>query len=95
MREMGEAELAEVGTGDYGSDNNGIASGVDDLATNGAYAAVSASRRNRQDLAKMIPDEDYRQAYLDVFELKKKEKVRYDTEANCCNLYLVCCFCSV
>eukprot|EP00904_Undaria_pinnatifida_P007340 jgi/Undpi1/3736/HiC_scaffold_16.g07105.m1 len=74
MREMGEAKLAEVGTGNHGSDDDGIGGGVDDLATNGAFAAVSVSRRKREDAAKLIPEEDHRQAYLDVFELKKKDK---------------------
>eukprot|EP00904_Undaria_pinnatifida_P002312 jgi/Undpi1/12081/HiC_scaffold_4.g01779.m1 len=72
--EMGEAELAEVGTGNYGSDDYGIGGGVDDLATNGAFAAVSVSRRKRENAAKLIPEEDCRQAYLDVVELKKKDK---------------------
>ena len=94
MREMGEAKLAEVGTGNHGSDDDGIGGGVDDLATNGAFAAVSVSRRKREDAAKLIPEEDYRQAYLDVFELRKKDKVRYNTEVA---VYLarVCRFCSV
>ena len=76
---MGAAELAEIGTGNYGSDDEGIGGGVDDLVIKGAYADVSTSKRIRLETAKRIPEKNYRQVYLDVYELKKKAKVCYQS----------------
>ena len=72
---MGAAELAEIGTGNYGSDDEGIGGGVDDLVIKGVYADFSTSKRLRLETANRIAEEDYRQVYLDAFELKKKAKV--------------------
>ena len=75
---MGEAELVEIGTGNYGSDDEGIGGKVDDLVIDdGAYAAFSVSKRKCLDAAKQIAEENYRQVYVDVHELKKKAKVWY------------------
>jgi len=76
---MGAAELAEIGTGNYGSDDEGIGGGVDDLVTKGAYADFSTSERIRLETANRIPEKNYRQGYLDAFELKKKAKVCYQS----------------
>ena len=75
---MGAAELAEIGTGNNGSDDEGIGGGVDDLVIKGAYADFSTSKRLRLETANRIAEEDYRQVYLDVFELKKA-KVCYQS----------------
>ena len=75
---MGDAELqGGAGTGNYGSDDEGIGGGVDEMATNGACAAFSASQPKRQDSATLIAEEGYRQVYLDAFELERKDKVLY------------------
>ena len=75
---MGAAELAEIGTGNYGSDDEGIGGGVDDLVIKGADADFPTSKRLRLETANRIAEEDNRQVYLDVFELKKA-KVCYQS----------------
>lgn len=53
---------------------DGIGAEVADLLANGTYAAFAIVKRERCDAAELIPEKHYRQVYLDVFKLKKRQQ---------------------